>query len=627
MGNTLAEACAYGLVTTLMMLSFLLQLSFMVQLPIASLYIEIFLTIIALGYILRWRKELLLGWTTARAIYSRTRLASTAIGVILIYLALQALIIPPTTHYWQPLGQVLVFSHYGTLFPVDIPGMPPPFPQAFSPVNTLILPHLFLRFQTDSGVGCLGFMAYLSIGFSAYALSRRYAWPPTAATASIIIISMPRLVYLSTSPGYEIIPVATALFCLLATFRAVESPNILDLYLLGLGILFMLSGSYMNVMSPLVLTPLACILLFRRHGATTWWKLLTTRPYFMLLLLIPAVVFSQIWQLLSGIPATGNNLAPLASPPVVFNADGIQGALANAIRYTLQSIHFTRPVDSLLNWATGFSLTGALQQINENLVVPFFGNRGAAAAFHISWLPNEKLSWFGPFAFLLILPALGYAAMRAPRRLKTVSIALFGYVFLVSLIPAWHSENASYFNFFFVCGGICIAFFLPPWRLTRSRRRVLVAISVCLLVYAGICNDDKPAFGLLSEDAKGGIWHTSGWGRKRFWAAKLIYGDNRLEAVQDLLSDSNPLWLIYTDFSLTYPFLLNFPCTHLYPVVNFIPEKIEKRRAMDAGMFMFVDCSIPSWIENRFAKTMWSSSPEPLNRPGALVQIDWAAFN
>ena len=98
--------------------------------------------------------------------------------------------------------------------------------QALPSLNILILPHLFLRCQTDWGVGILGFMAYLSISFSTYALSRRYAWPPTAATASIIVLSLPRLVYLSTSPGHEIIPTATALFCLLALFRAVESPNL-----------------------------------------------------------------------------------------------------------------------------------------------------------------------------------------------------------------------------------------------------------------------------------------------------------------------------------------------------------------------------------------------------------------
>ncbi len=621
-GNTLSEACAYGLVTTLMTLSFLFQLSFMVRLPNAAFVFEIALAILASGYTIVHRKELLQGWTAAWVLYKRSPLASTAIGLLLIYLALQALVIPPTATYWHPLGQVLIYAHRGTLFPSSIDGIAAPFTQTFSPVNALILPHLFLRFQTDWGVGLLGFMAYLSIGFSTYALSRRYAWPPTAAAASIIVISMPRLVYLSTSPGYEIIPAATALFCLLAAFRAVESPNLPDLYLLLLGVLFMISGTFMNLVFPLVLVPLIFILLFRRHGATTWWKILSTRPYLMLMFIIPAAVFSQLWLFIIGQFADGNMPAPLASSSTAFNDDGIQGALANALRYLLQSIHFTRPVDSLLNWATGFSPAGALQKIYDNLLMPVFGNRGAVAALRIAWVPNEKLSWFGPFGFLLVLPAVAYAIRRAPRRLKAVSVTLIGYLFLVSLIPAWHPDNVRYFDVFFVCGGICIAFFLPPWRLSRSRRRFLMVVSVSLLLYAGICNDNKPAFNYLSKKAADSIWQASSWGRNRFWAARDTYGDARLSTVRELVTADDQFWLIYTDFSLVYPYLLAFPNARTLPVMAVNPDLNTQLRELNVEHIMFIDCHPPSWITNRFGKTLWSHNPGTLSRPGTLVQLN-----
>jgi len=621
-GNTYAEACAYGLVATLMALSFLLQLMFIVRLPNASILFEFLLTLLASRYVLRHRIELLRGWTAVRALYSGSPLVCTAIGLPLVYLALQALIIPPTATDWQPLGQVMEYNRHRTLFNTDIPGLPTPFSQTFSPLNIWILPSLFLRFQTDLGIGLLGFMAYLAIGFSVYALSRRYAWPPTAAMTSIVVISLPRLVYLSTSPGFEIIPVATALFCLLTAFRAVESPNLQDLYLLVLGVLFMISGTFMNLVFPLVLAPLACILLFRRHGATTWWKMITSRPYLLLMFFIPAAIFSQLWLLLIGITAAGNSSALPVSAPVAFNSDGIQGALANALRYALQSIHFTRPVDNLLNWSTGFSLTGTLQKINDSLVMPIFGNRGAAAGFRISWIPDEKLSWFGPFGFLLILPAVGYAVRRAPRRLKAVSIALIGYIFLVSLIPAWHPENVRYFDVFFVYGGICVAFFLPPWRLSRSRRRVLVVISASLLLYAGICNNQKPAFGFLTEESPGSIWQTSDWGRNRFWAAREIYGDGRLEAVRKLVAADNRLWLIYTEYSRTYPFLLAFPNARSLPAMSVSPGTIELLRKVNAQFIMFIDCPAPPWIENRYGKRIWSSAPRRLKQTGLLVHID-----
>jgi hypothetical protein len=622
-GNTFAEASAYGLVTTLMTLSFLLQLSFLVRMPDASLFFEIPLTLLASGYALRHRIELLHGWTAVRALYSGTPLLCIAIGLPLVYLALQALIIPPTANYWQPLGQVMEYDRQLRLFTSDCSGLPTPFSQTFSPINLSILPHLFLRFQTDLGIGLLGFMAYLAIGFSVYALSRRYAWPPTAAMTSIIVISMPRLVYLSTSPGYEIIQAATALFCFLTVFRAVESPNLPDLYLLVLGILFMISGTFMNLIFPLVLAPLACILLFRRHGATTWWKMIVSRPYLMLMFFIPAAIFSQLWLLSISITASGNVPTSPISPPVVFNGDGIQGALANASRYALQSIHFTRPVDSLLNWSTGFSLTGALQKINDNLVSPIFGSRGAAASgLRISWIPDEKLSWFGPFGFFLILPAVGYAVMRAPRRLKAVSVALIGYIFLVSLIPAWRPENVCYFDVFFVCGSICIAFFLPPWRLSKRRRRILVIISAGLLLYAGMCNNQKPAFGFLSGDADGRIWPTSGWSRDHSWAARETYGDERLETVRELVTADNYLWLIYTDYSLAYPFLLAFPNARSLSAKDVSPGMTELLRKVNARFVMFIDSPAPPWIESRFGKRIWSGAPGRLNQPGSLFHLD-----
>ena len=622
-GHTFAEASAYGLVTTLMMLSLVLQLSFIVNLPNISIFFEIFLIISALGYIIIQRDVIWQYWSSVWTILSNARFTVIFIGIILFYLAFQALIIPPNTLYWQPLGQILGQAHYQSLFPVAQTGLYVKFSETFSPINASILPFLFLRFQTDIGVGLLGFMAYLSIGFSAYALSRRYAWPPTAATASILIISMPRLIYLSTSPGYEIIPVSTALFCILVAFRAVESPNLADLYLLCLSIIFMISGTYMDLVFPLILVPLICILMIRRHGANTWWQLITARPYLMLFFLIPAFVFSQIWLVAGDSILHKNNLtSSIPSSTIALNEDGIQGALANAIRYILQSAHFTRPVDSALDWATNFSLIRTLQQINDNWVVPLLGNSGSIESFRITWLPNEKLSWFGPFGFLLILPAVGYAARRAPRRLKAVSIALIGYLFLVSLIPAWHPENVRYFSMFFVCGGICISFFLPPWRMTRNRRRVLLFISVCLMLYAGIYNDAKPAFGWPSNEKIGGIWQASNWGLNRSWPARNVFGDNRLEVVQSLVPENNTLWLVYTDFPLTYPFLLNYPHARLIRLADINSEIIEKLQEKNAKMIMFVDCFPPSSLQNKRLKTLWANSAENQNLPGSLVQID-----
>jgi len=330
---------------------------------------------------------------------------------------------------------------------------------------------------------------------------------------------------------------------------------------------------------------------------------------------------------------------------MVYNNDGLQGTVANAIRYLLQSIDLTPPVDNLLKWAMGFSVSGLLQRVYETLVAPVFDGSGTAAAFQIAWGADERFSWFGPFGFVLILPAVVYAVRRAPRRLKAVAVALLGYFFLVALIPAWRPENVRYFDVFFLCGSVCSAFFLPPWRLSRKGRRVLMAIGAGLLVYAAVCNERKPAFtlpsGLTSPGAgayraapragdkrtagpiisAGSIWTACDWGRKRCWAAPLIYGDDRVESVDRLVDKSKRLWLIYEDSSLTYPFLMRFPTAETIPLREITREMVTSSRGRGVTYLMFVDCSPPRWLDGRDGTLLWKAARDTAKVPGALIHL------
>ena len=97
---------------------------------------------------------------------------------------------------------------------------------------------------------------------------------------------------------------------------------------------------------------------------------------------------------------------------------------------------------------------------------------------------DRTLAWFGPFAGLLVLPAVGWALRRGPRRLKSLALCLTAYGGLVALIPAWAPGNVRHFTLFFVCAGFTTAFLLPPWRMTRRRRRVLQVSATALMAYA-----------------------------------------------------------------------------------------------------------------------------------------------
>ncbi len=642
---TFSESCACTLVTVLMVLSCLFQLAFIAGVPAVSIAAEVLLcglaiiTIFRNAIILRQELATVLRFFTTHPVFSATT------GIVWCYLILLAFFIPPQSIHWHNLSQVLLFQQQGAFFPSLAAGSFTNPEQTLSPVNITILAHLFLRSHTDFGIGLIGFMAYLSIGFSTYALSRRYAWPPTAFTVTVLVMSMPRLVYLSTTPGYEILPAAVALFCLVSIYRAVESPNVWDLCFLALGLLFMISGPAVSLAFPAILVPLSCLLLFRRHGFTIWWKLIAKHRRIVLLALVPALVFSQSWLFLYNRIYQGDWINHTGLSSVALNPDGIQGAVANFFRYILESAHFTRPVDLLCRWAAGFSITNLWQSIYGALISPVFDNLGAVVPFQISWIPDERLSWFGPFGFLLVLPAVVIALVRAPRRLKAIAISLLGYFFLITLILAWTPENVRFFTIFYVCGGFCIAFFLPPWRISQRSRQGLQIAGALLLLYAGVCNYMKPAVGFRSvfsptgaiaagsktepelkgvdwkQLLAGSIWVRSGWGRDRLGPSRKLFVDNRVERISALIPEDAKLRIIFKDKVSAYPFLLAFPKAECVSVANLDFDLLKSKDTVSPVYLLFVDLNPPDLPELSTAKVIRRTTSEALLPGGVLLQI------
>ncbi|MDM8525148.1 hypothetical protein QUF80_17395 [Desulfococcaceae bacterium HSG8] len=476
---TFAESASYAIITTLMALSFMFQAAFIVGVPGLSIKAEVVLCLLSAIAVACLSPHIGMSGRIIRNFVSEYPGAIAAMLIAWGILAARAMFFPPAETHWDSVAQMSLFQQYGTFFftlPEPTAGNPPLFP-----VNTVVLPYLLLRMHTSVGVGIFGFLAYLSIGFSTYALSRRYSWPPTAFTVTMIVMSMPRLVCLSASPGNEIVPAAVAVFCLLAINRTLEQPNIRDLTLLFLGILFSISGQVMCLVFPLILVSLSCVLLIRRHGKTIWWAIINARWWAALLTIPVALVFSQGWLFLYN--AVYRETWMGSPPDFIRNPDGLTGAVGNFVRYILESAHFTHPLDVLCNWMLNFRLTGMLHRIYGMFADSFFGDLGTASPFVIQWVPDAALSWFGPFAFLLVLPALLYSLVRGHRRLKAIAIALTGYFYIVTLIAAWVPGNARFFTVFYACGGFFIGSLLPPWRFTNRGKHAIQLASAFLLFY------------------------------------------------------------------------------------------------------------------------------------------------
>ena len=462
-GMTLAEAGAYGLICSLMLLSLVLQVAILAGCPRAALPFEALLLAVAAGYLLRHCGRLR---PEAAALVEFTRRHPLVFGGILSTLSLLVFLLVTMPAINDAGG---AFS-WNALAGIDRP-------PGGEPSNHRVLVDLFKRLSDGSGL--LGLLGYLVIGLATYALARRYAWPPTAATVTLVVMSQPRLLYQALSSGEEILPAAVGVFCLLALYRTVEQPRFTDLVLLVLGLVFAVADQPLGVAFPVVLGLLSVVVLYRRHGGLIWWRMARRRYAVSLAVAAAALVFSQFWRW----PAAGSGAGASRYP---LNADAIVGAAANAVRYLMQSFDLLPAPDHLLHWMFHVRLMESINSLYRMWVEPLLGQQGAAAPFALAWGFDPHVAWFGPLGFALVLPAVGYALVRGPRRLKAVAIAMTGYGYLACLIPAWLPGNAALFTRFFACSGFMVAFLLPPWRLTRRDKLGLQVFCLLLLCYAAL---------------------------------------------------------------------------------------------------------------------------------------------
>lgn len=564
--HSFAEAASYACISSLMLLSFSFQTAFIMGTPVISWGIEAIAAFLSIAAIIRFRNQILRVAEVVRYFGSEHRGAAAALFVCWSYLAIQSAVLPADPCGWFDLSNILLYQQDHSFF-TETAG------QSLFPANSGILSHLFLRFGTGCGTGVFGFLAYLSIGFSTYALARRYAWPPTALTVALVAVSMPRLVCHATTSGTELIPAAASVFCLLAVNRAVERPNIRDFIFIFLGILFSISGDATGLVFPAILTALAIILLFRRHGSAAWKDLVTSRPLAIVAALPFAAVFSQVWLYAFNAMYREEWIGSLpGSSP---NPDGIVGALANLCRYLVESVHLTKPADFVCRHTIGFSPQGFLQGVYDRLAVPILGQNGAVSEFALNWAADAHTSWFGPMGGFLILPAILFALVRGHRRLKSIAIAIVGYLYIITFASAWMPGNARFFTVFFVCGAVCSAAFLPPWRLTRRGRQFLQTASVLILVYACACNTLKPIMGIrpalsgIKALAAGDTEQAEKLFRKsaeQSWTNRhniaggppcfsRFFGDGRVDEFASLVPRKSEIAIVAKDISLAYPFI------------------------------------------------------------------------
>jgi hypothetical protein len=347
------------------------------------------------------------------------------------------------------------------------------------PLNATALFYHTARFGLGPNACGFGVLAHLAVGFSTYALARRYAWPPMALTVPLMVLSMPRLVHLGLWPTAELVSTAAIAFSMVLIYRLLEQHQSGDLRFFLLCVLFSIYANPMSLALVPVMGLLLVVIMIRRHGWLLWREMLADQPLLTALTLVPAMGLAHVpvfaWNLGHG--------QPLVGTAVAFDNGGILGAAVNLVRYLLISFDPTEPVQRMLVWLVGLDLRTLATGIYNRLMMPVLGHVEGAGAFTLIFSGSAGMG-FGPVVLMLVVPSMIYALVRGPRRLKAVSVAWAGYVYLAALVVAWHPGSLAVLSPLYAANGFVVAFALPPWRLRRRGMRLLQAAFALLLAWS-----------------------------------------------------------------------------------------------------------------------------------------------
>ena len=244
------------------------------------------------------------------------------------------------------------------------------------------------------------------------------------------------------------------------------------------------------------------------------------------------------------------------------------------------------------------------------------------------WLPHEDLSWFGPLGFLVVLPALAFAAIRGKTRLRATAGVLAVYVVVTAWQVTWMPWNGRFFSLAFAGAAPAVAFLLQRWRRHAWTLRLLQCLAALILLYACAFNRQKPLIRHFYESwprqlATESIWARSDWGRNRFYHANRYFGDQRVAEVSRLLPEDATVALLATR-SWVYPFLLQRPDVRF---VLFRPEHLEEEQALaDKYAVRYLLCleqACDKLPGTRSSTILWHRDPQKTSRLGKLYEADF----
>jgi hypothetical protein len=397
---------------------------------------------------------------------------------VLIYLALQAFLLPPGNldSMVYNLARVLMFKQQGSLFLENYSY----FGQPSFPVGVDLLSFLFLRFNSDFGLGIFSFISYLIIIVGTYSTVSCFYNKKTAVTIAIIIASLTEIVLQATTTKNDIPAAAAAVVIFLAGYNFIISRRPVHLYIVIVGILWGLTIKvyFAGFALPFILFYTAFLIYKRENfsfrGLLSHIALSKIKLNYKYCIIPIGLILCIFFFYGHNLKKYGNMFGAKAPVARNQNQDGVIGGVLNLGRYIIQAAEIPAKY--------GYKITEIHDGFLKEYKSKGMKNKKLKIDLSSKTYLSEDHSWYGPLAFFLIIPAIAFSVLVGKGYVRVVSLTLAFFFLFISYKVAWMPWNSRYFSLFFAGSGICIAYVFN--RFLNKNKRVIKGIKGFIILIA-----------------------------------------------------------------------------------------------------------------------------------------------
>lgn len=483
----LSESLSFAIVIVLAFYSISIQLFLYLRAHESYWEIDLLVLLWSLLQIGRNLPVLRAAFAELRAFLRAHRAVTTFCFCLWSYLLVQAFVSPPMnvdTRTYH-LARVLLFMKEHSFHLQNASN----FWQQVYPWGYDILYFLHLRFFSDFGLGVFAFLMYLVVVLGTYSVVKQhFANERLGLVTAFIVGSMTELVCQATNHKNDIPLAAMAVTALLAAQCHLSRRKPADLLLLGLACVFGASSKPSFLLFAAPFLAVYAVLLIWRHDFFSTMKTLLhprllTRPEMWLL---AGLIAGLTLHYSINVQTYGHPFGPPGALQFLRQADGLEGALSNGLRYFLLSAEVPRGFggDHLNGWLNAFLGTW------HDLGLGRSGSAESGVARRTALLA-PSYGWYGPLSFLLVWPALLWAALFGRGLPRAVAVSMLVFFAIACYTLSWTHYSGRYFSLFFCGSGLCIAFTFQRALEVRVFRRTVYCIAAATMLYGASFNWEK----------------------------------------------------------------------------------------------------------------------------------------